>query len=221
MTAEALFESFADISEKYLKEAQEYRASPKKRRIWVVAACLAVVLAAIPLVRLAVDSMRGNTLVINQTDRIYGVDYSFMHKSYNKENFEEGLSRFEKNLGISYDEFISRFEPGAVSEGFTEYSAEYADTDHSYLLLVKTSDGGVAQISVTRSGFHFICPMFKPDDSEEESYIDGETVRVYEYEDILGGTEYIALFSHEGLHYDVRASVSTQAFEDLLCDIID
>jgi len=224
LTKETLFEALADINERYVEEAREIPRMPKKRRIWIVAACLTVVLICVPIARYGIALANEDIIIVNENPIVAKLDMSVII-SYDG---EEGT--FERELGISYEEIVGRLpDDYTVSKGVTSY---FQDSDGSKRNLnycavtVTLPSGKFARVHL--GGSVHLSTHVVQSVADKESRIDGAPVKIYQHEMLYNGNivgirnEYIAKFEQDGIHYDVRMiTESVDELTELISYLVD
>lgn len=236
MTNVKFFEVFGEISERHIVEAWKSRKARRGSGLkWAaMAACLAVILAVVPVMRWVSRQEPTVSLIINALD---AVEESILREacmdldgsSYwglGEAELAGVKEEFYQALGIAYDEFTGRmgkeftlvhfgalFIPSRVEpreDGFTEERRL-----HDYHLSYRTSTGGSIDI--------YLCAFDKPLRDViigECGFVDsqiGETMLK-----IYGSSGYyIAEFTHESINYYIQANGITETeLQAALCGIV-
>lgn len=230
MKKETFFEAFGDIDERYVKEARDAQRPWKKRRLWVLAACLALVLIGMPLVHRGITQAREDIIIINEPTVLAMADFKLDRETYTDELLETGKAIFERELGVSLDELTKALPEGWRVELLKAFFIAAApDGSHSRLLDhfaldVDTPDGSSVRISIGGGRNMLINPFLMKDDDDKESRIDGTSVMIYEHgtvKDFAMENEYIATFEQDGVCYDIRMHAdSVEELTELLSALI-
>lgn len=212
MTKETLFEAVADINERYIEEARETCRTSRKW-LWALAACLALVLICVPVVRYGIAWANEDIIIVNEGELWYYVSYAF--ENITNEAIEVA---FDREFGISYEEFVDRLPDGyKVSDGVAKYRTG-KDGERTFIncsLSVGLPNGKVAQVYL---GEPLASPVVHRSDADRESRINGVPVMIYSRVLVLNNVtydQYVAKFEHDGIPYEVRMTADCDGIDEL------